>query len=97
MNRFPKITGMALLVAAARCANAQSSMPKTRVEVRSELAEALRNGTIPQGEQGARAARHVSPETIRRRRRWPAAAAPLCGPSFAHRCQLPARPALCHC
>jgi len=54
MNQFPRITGMALLMAALLCtgAHAQSSMPKTREEVRRELAEAVRNGTIAQGELG---------------------------------------------
>lgn len=53
MNRFPKITGMALLMAAlCTGASAQNSSPKTRDEVRRELAEAVRNGTIPQGDLG---------------------------------------------
>lgn len=61
MNRFSKTAGMALLMTAALCAHAQSTTPRTRDEVRSELAEAVRNGTILQGEIGL-APRDLYPE-----------------------------------
>jgi Domain of unknown function (DUF4148) len=53
MNLLAKANWIVLLIGAASAgAYAQSSMPKTRDEVRQELADALRDGTIPQGELG---------------------------------------------
>jgi hypothetical protein len=52
MKATLKITWITLLIAAASAgAHAQASMPKTRAEVRQELAEALRNGAIARGDQ----------------------------------------------
>jgi hypothetical protein len=52
MNRKPLAICMTMLIAAASAgAQAQTSIPKTRDQVRQELVEAVRNGTIPRGEQ----------------------------------------------
>ena len=53
MNHLLKYACTALAIAAAASAvQAQTFGPKTRDEVRRELAEAIRDGTIPQGEAG---------------------------------------------
>jgi len=52
MKATLKTTWITLLIAAASAgAHAQTSMPKTRGEVRQELAQALRNGAIARGDQ----------------------------------------------
>jgi len=54
MNRNTLATCAALLIAAVSAgAQAQSSMSKTRDEVRQELVAAVRDGTIPRGELGS--------------------------------------------
>jgi Domain of unknown function (DUF4148) len=55
MTRLPfKVTTIALLIAAATAgAHAQDSGAKTREQVRRDLYEAMRNGTLPHGEQDA--------------------------------------------
>lgn len=44
---------MLLMAAASAGALAQTAMPKTREQVRQELIEAVRSGTIPRGELGS--------------------------------------------
>jgi hypothetical protein len=54
MNRNTLAACAALLIAAISAgAQAQSSMSKTRDEVRQELVAAVRDGTIPRGELGS--------------------------------------------
>jgi len=53
MNHSSKATWAALLIAlASTVADAQMAMPKTREQVRQELAEAIREGTMTYGESG---------------------------------------------
>lgn len=56
MNRktlAPSMTMLLIAAAAISGAHAQTSMPRTRDQVRQELVEAVRNGTIARGEQDA--------------------------------------------
>jgi hypothetical protein len=53
MNRTLTTTCLAVLLASASVAAvAQTTAPKTRAEVRKELENALRDGTMPLGESG---------------------------------------------
>jgi hypothetical protein len=52
MKLIAKAPCVMLMIAAVTAAHAQTAGPRTRDEVRQELAEALRNGTIPHGESG---------------------------------------------
>lgn len=52
MNLSTKAPCVALLIAAVAAAHAQTAAPRTRDEVRQELIDAVRNGTIVQGESG---------------------------------------------
>jgi len=57
---------MLLMAAASAGALAQTTMPKTREQVRQELIDAVRNGTIARGEQNAPAnAMPVAPSRAR--------------------------------
>lgn len=52
MNRFAEATCVAVLIATAAAAQAESMGPKTRDDVRRELAEAVRDGSLASGEAG---------------------------------------------
>jgi hypothetical protein len=46
------ILSVAVLALASAAVQAQSDAPKTRAQVRQELADAIRDGTMPFGESG---------------------------------------------